>query len=85
MKSVTYLLDEYTTLRLKAEKGTIDLILPPELEVPNHEIHTETIGLLLDVDYYTVAPVERGQWDPTAWIPQAVRTVKREIDSVMSR
>jgi hypothetical protein len=71
-------------LRLKAEMGKIDVVLPPELEVPNHEIHSQVNTLLLDVDYYTVAPVELAQWDALAWIPQSARIVRKEIDSILS-
>jgi hypothetical protein len=69
-------------LRLSAELGKIDVVLPPELELEKSEIHKSIIGLLLDVDYYTVAPVERSQWDANSWIPRSVRTIKKESDGV---
>lgn len=72
-------------LRLKAETGKIDVVLPPELEDPNPKIHKAINGLTLDVDYYTVAPVERSQWNASAWIPQSVRIIKKEADAVVSR
>jgi len=72
-------------LRLKAESGAVDVVLPPELEAASPSIHKEIIGLLADIDYYTVAPVERGQWDASAWIPQAIRTVRREVDRILNR
>jgi hypothetical protein len=70
-------------LRLKAESGKIDIFLPPELEAEKAEIHKSFNGLVLDVDYYTVAPVERSQWDAPAWIPRSLRTMRRDIDSIL--
>jgi hypothetical protein len=72
-----------TMLRLAAETGKIDVVLPPELEMEKSEFHKSIMGLVLDVDYYTVAPVERSQWDAIAWIPRSVRTVKKESDAVL--
>lgn len=69
-------------LRLTTELGKIDLVLPPELEMEKTEYHKRFSGLLLDVDYYTVAPVERSQWDAASWIPRAIRIVKKESDAV---
>lgn len=71
-------------LRSKAESGKIDLVLPPELEAPNPEIHKEIIGLVLDADYYTVAPVDRGQWNAEEWIHSSSRHVKKGIDEILS-
>src|SRR5579864_750247 len=70
-------------LRLSAELGKIDVVLPPELEMEQSEIHKSTTGLLLDVDYYTVAPVEKSQWDAAAWIPRSLRTIKKQSDDVL--
>jgi hypothetical protein len=69
-------------LRLKAETGKIDIILPPELEAEKSEIHKSFNGLVLDVDYYTVAPVERSQLDTSAWILRSIRTIKKNIDTI---
>jgi hypothetical protein len=69
-------------LRLKAESGKIDIVLPPELEAEKPEIHKSFNGLILDVDYYTVAPVERSQFDASAWIPRSVRTIRKNLDTV---
>ena len=68
-------------LRFKAESGKIDVILPPELK--ESEIHSSYNGLVIDVDYYTVAPVERSQWDATAWVPRSLRTIKKDIDLIL--
>lgn len=80
-------------LRLKAESGKMDVILPPELELEleleleqgSPTLHKAINGLVVDIDYYTVAPVERAQWDASAWIPQAIRSVKKEAEAVLSR
>lgn len=69
-------------LRLKAESGKIDIILPPELEAEKSEIHKSFNGLILDVDYYTVAPVERSQLDASAWILRSVRTIRKNLDTI---
>jgi len=74
--------DVGTTWRLKAESGKIDVILPPELEAEKSELHKAFNGLVLDVDYYTVAPVDRSQWDPTEWIQHSIRTIRRDTDAI---
>ncbi len=70
-------------LRFSAESGKIDIVLPPELEPEKTEIHKSFNGLVLDVDYYTVAPVERTQWDAAAWIQRSIRTIKRDTDAIL--
>ena len=72
-----------TNLRLKAGGATIDVILPPELEAKQPEIHKSIFGLELDLDYYTVAPVERSQWDASSWITHSLRTMKKGADSIL--
>lgn len=71
------------SLRLKAEMGQIDIVLPPEIGGETQEIHKSLTGLILDVDYYTVAPVERSQWDAAAWITNSFRLVRRQTDSIL--
>jgi hypothetical protein len=72
-----------TMLRVAAELGKIDVVLPPELQLEQYDIHKTTNGLLLDVDYYTMAPVERSQWDAVAWIPRSMRVIKKESDAIL--
>ncbi len=73
-------------LRLKAETGKIDVTFPAELdELETSSIHQSFSGILLDVDYYTVAPVERSQWSATAWIPPAGRKIRKETDQLFGR
>ena len=71
-----------TTWRLKAENGKIDIVLPPELEAEKPEIHKTFNGLVLDIDYYTAAPVGVPQWD-VDWIRNAQRIVKRDTDTIL--
>jgi hypothetical protein len=74
-----------TMLRLKAEKGTVDVVLPPELEMEKSSISKSYVGLVLDVDTYTVAPVERSQWDASSWIQQSIRIVRRDTNKILAR
>jgi hypothetical protein len=69
-------------LRLKAESGKIDVVLPPELEAEKSEFHKSINGLTLDVDYYTAAPVERSQLDAEVWIPRSLRTIRKNVDAI---
>jgi hypothetical protein len=70
------------TLRLNAQSGAIDVLLTPETAPEKPEIHKVLHGLFFDVDYYTVAAVERSQWDAEAWIPQSIRTIRKSVDSI---
>jgi hypothetical protein len=69
-------------LHLTAQTGKIDLAVPAELEAEKTEIHKSLHGLIIDVDYYTVAPVERSQFDASAWILRSARTIKKNIDTI---
>jgi hypothetical protein len=71
-------------VRIKAEKGTIDAKFPPDLGLKEKAIKKDYYHLILDVDYYTVAPVEREQWDPATWIGQSARIVRKEVDRIIS-
>ncbi len=71
-------------VRLRATTGIVNFVLPPELEEQKAEIHKVVHALLVDVDYYTVAPVERAQWDACAWIPPAARTIHVGLDSILA-
>jgi hypothetical protein len=74
--------DVGTTWRAKAEEIKIDVALPPELEAEKSDLHKAFNALVVDVDYYTVAPVERSQWDPKEWIRHSIRTVRRDTDAI---
>lgn len=73
-----------TILRLTAQSGRIDAQLPPDLGVAESSVHKDFHNLILDVDYYTLAAVERGQWDAATWIAQSARIVHKEVDRVLS-
>ena len=72
------------TLRLKAENGTLDAQFNPDLGLGQTSVHKEYHHLIADVDYYTLAIVERSQWDPVNWITRTGRNVRKEIDRVLS-
>jgi hypothetical protein len=72
------------TFRMKAESATLDAKLHPDLEVEPRDIHKELHHLVLDLDYYTVAVVEREQWDAGTWITQSARIVRKEADRILS-
>jgi hypothetical protein len=72
------------TLRFKAESGQLDAQLNPDLGIKERSIHKQFHHLSIDVDYYTVAIVERGQWDAVTWITQSGRIMRKEIDSILS-
>ncbi len=71
------------TVRLRAETADITIAIPPELkdQIPN--VDRKIVGLTLDIDYYTVAPVEREQWDAREWIPGKLRLIRKEVDGIL--
>jgi hypothetical protein len=68
---------------LKAETTEIKLNVPPELQGNVPKFDRKLIGLTLDIDYYTVAPVEREQWEPQEWLLQKVRIIRKEVDDIL--
>ena len=74
-----------TILRLTAQSGRIDAQFPLDLGMAESSVHKEVHHLILDVDYYTLAPVERGQWDAATWITQSARIVQRDADRILSK
>jgi len=68
---------------LKAETTDIKLAVPPELQDTVPKIDKKTTGLTLDIDYYTVAPVEREQWNSQEWVPQKLRIIRKEVDGIL--
>ena len=71
-----------SSLRLRPEKSTLEITTPSEFGDETKTTRT-AIGLTLDVDYYTVAPVEEAQWDVSEWMPQRLRMIKKEIDGIL--
>jgi len=46
---------------------------------------TKIRGLLLDVDYYTVAPVDSGQWKASEWITASFRRIKKNLERLIEQ
>ena len=73
-----------TTLRMHAESTQVKVELPPELQFKSDStLQKNTIGLLMDIDTYTVAPVERAQWNAAEWVTEKVRLVRRDADRIL--
>ena len=70
-------------VRLKAETLDIKLAVPPELQEMVPKVDKKVPGLTLDIDYYTVAPVEREQWNSLEWLPQKFRVIRKEVDGIL--
>jgi hypothetical protein len=71
------------SVRLKAETIDIKSVVPPSVELYVPKVDKKVIALVADVDYYTVAPVIREQWEPEHWIQDKVKLIKRELDGIM--
>jgi uncharacterized protein (TIGR04255 family) len=69
--------------RLRAETLDIKFASTPELLDHVPKIDKTMHVLTLDIDYYTVAPVERDQWNALEWLPQKLRIIKKEADSII--
>jgi hypothetical protein len=70
-------------MRMKAEKREIHVGLTGEAQDGDTRIDKVSTGVTVDVDYYTVAPVEPSQWDPATWVPQSMRIIRKEVDRIM--
>jgi uncharacterized protein (TIGR04255 family) len=70
-------------VRLKAETTHMKLAVPPELQDIVPKFDQKVTGLTLDIDYYTVAPVEREQWNSQEWLPQKLRLIRKEVDGIL--
>jgi hypothetical protein len=71
------------TVRLKAETTEIKMNVPIELQAHAPKVDKKIVGLTLDADYYTVAPVEREQWDAEEWLQQKIRIIDKEVDDIV--
>jgi uncharacterized protein (TIGR04255 family) len=69
--------------RLRAETADIKISAPPELRDYVPAVDKNIIGLTLDIDYYTVATVEREQWDAREWIVEKLRIIRKEADGIL--
>jgi uncharacterized protein (TIGR04255 family) len=72
-----------TLFRLKAETTFVKMTVPPELRAAVPKVDRKIVGLTLDIDYYTAAPVEREQWEPDEWLRQRLRIVKKEAEGIL--
>ena len=70
-------------VRLKAETTNVKMAVPPELRATVPAVDKKIVGLTLDTDYYTVAPVEREQWEPDEWLRQKLRIVRKEAQAIL--
>ena len=70
-------------VRLKAETTEVTINVQPEFRDVIPKFEKKLIGLTLDVDYYTVAPVEREKWIGHEWIPAKLRVIKKEVDGIL--
>lgn len=71
------------TVRLKAETAEIKVTASPELRESLPKVDKKIIGLTLDTDYYTAAPVEREQWNSQEWLPQKLRIIRKELNGIL--
>jgi hypothetical protein len=67
-----------TLVTCKAETRKIDWDPPIESAQVFSPIHKERSGIVLDIDYYTIAPVEIGQVDMGEWLNHALHLVSRD-------
>jgi hypothetical protein len=72
-------------VQFRAETRKVDWDPPIESVQLFSPIHTERNGLVLDLDYYTVAPVEPGQLDMGEWVNHAVHVITRDTRYLFER
>jgi hypothetical protein len=70
-------------VRLKAEITDIKVVVPVEMQDTIPKFEKKVNGLTLDIDYYTVARVEREQWSCREWLPSKLRVIRKEVDSIL--
>jgi len=71
-------------VRLRAETVEIKVTTaPPELQEEVRKFEKRVHGLTLDIDYYTVAPVERDQWNPEEWVAEKMRVIRKEAEGML--
>ena len=70
-------------IRLRAETVEIKFPSTPELQEHAPKVDKKLHGLTLDIDYYTVAPVEHEQWNSLEWLHQKLRIVRKEADGIL--
>jgi len=66
-------------VQCRAETRKIDWDPPIESVRFWNPVHREQNGIVVDIDYYTVAPVEVGQLDMGEWSKHALHVISRDI------
>jgi hypothetical protein len=67
-----------TLIQCRVETRKTEFDPPPALESLIKPVHEEKSGIVFDVDYYTVSPVEPGQIDMSEWIKHALHVISRD-------
>jgi hypothetical protein len=65
-------------LQCRVETRKTEFDPPPALESLIKPVHQEKSGIVFDVDYYTVPPVEPGQVDISEWVKHALHVISRD-------
>ena len=71
------------SVRLKTETLEIKINAPPEFRAHLPIVDKKVAVLTLDTDYYTVASVDRDQWDAQEWVLQKIRIIRKEVDDIL--
>ena len=66
------------TLQCRVETRVVDIQSPIEMVRYMEPIHKETSGVVVDIDYYTIAPVESGQMDVFEWMRHGMLLIARD-------
>jgi len=48
-------------------------------------VTTDENGIMLDIDYYTIAPTSTGAFKSVEWVPQVSRVVRRELETMLEQ
>jgi hypothetical protein len=65
-------------LQCRAESRKVDFDPPPEISKDLQPVHKEKHGLVIDIDYYTVAAVEPAQMDIAEWMKHSLHVISRD-------
>jgi hypothetical protein len=65
-------------IQCRVETRKTEFEPPPALEQFLKPVHEEKSGIVFDVDYYTVSPVEPGQIDIFEWVKHALHVISRD-------
>jgi hypothetical protein len=65
-------------IQCRVETRKTDFDPAPALQTLLKPIHQVKSGIVFDVDYYTVSPVEPGQIDMSQWVKHALHVISRD-------